>query len=640
MAMGFTFDFYRITMAPRYLIAPALCYAALALAHAFVLTRLILYCVWNRRFTFDVHLAHKGDWNQRLSTLFKRFGHTRYAQWREKLSLVITRIFSRQGFLGIESEYFELVYIMREVLETALQSVQAYEMSLTVSRGYLSEFVAIMIFINCWSTPIVLHHFAHYPPLARLVCLVLDIGLDFVSTVLAPLVLVLPYFQYYDSVRQDFTPLIWYDDVLLVKAVNEFRLVMITTWPELATRMLFSVSMLMCLESAKSLLCPYRSKIQIQQICTSSPKHSSTTSTTRTVVHDHIPSTGAEPLQSRFSIVLATIMHVFFMTWGLAVLAIYIQAATHIKLSGCALQVHPWFATKSACALMYINCKYQQTDGKLEDLDAFMLRMDEHSLVHIVIRHCPNVEIPPRVQTFPQLVGMKIYNSTLAGWDNDAALTRHHHPNMVFLFLVDVNMTQIPDGLLSEAFPRQLRDIEISGTNLTHLPEVLDQRWDTHGFIAVELCQFQAFPNVLSRMKVSILVIGSNEINAIPGEFFTNLNPFMLVLSNNPIGSLPAIIPGAVSAKFLLFDHTELSALPSWVDEALLEETQIHAVGTYFCDQVQAAARAEYINRNISKTYLRAYQAGALQCDQVSSVVSPYYPRSLEAVLDEQFANA
>lgn len=642
IAMGYTFDFYRITMPLRDLKAPALCFAGITLAHTFFLIRLLVYCLWHRCITFDVQWTGTSHWNLRFIKLLKPINIARYVQWRDKLTVAFVRLFGRQGLFGIESEHFELVYIMREVAETALQSAQAYAMSLTVSRGYLSHFIAIMIFINCWSTPLVLHHFAHFPPLARLICLLLDIGLDFVSTVLVPLTLVLPYFRYYDPVKHDFDSLIWYDDVLLVKTVNEFRLVMINTWPELITRVLFSISMLICLESAKSLLCPHHSKIQTQQIAVSLPKPSLTERGANVLERRDTQTQGFEANPNAFSVrlaVLIVLMHALFMAWGLIILVVYIYAASHVKLSGCALQVHPWFASKSACALMYVNCNHHRTNGKLDDLDELMLRMDELSLVHIVIRHCSDVEIPSRIQTFPHLVGMKIYNSTLSHWDSEAALTRHHHPNLVFLFMVNVNMTRIPDGLLSEEFPRQLRDIEISGTNLTSLPDVLDQRWETHGLVIIELCQFHIFPDVLARMKVSILIIGNNQIREIPAEIFTNPNSFLLLLTNNPIGSLPEKISGVVSAKYLVFDHTELAVFPFWLGDVLLGQTQVFAAGTVFCDQVRATARSAVTNSNISSTFLHAYKTGALQCDQAATITSPDYPRSLEVELDEKYAN-
>lgn len=634
MAMGFTFEAYRITLPQKCLLAPALCYAAVALAHTYLLVRLLSSCALTKQFTFDVQSM---GWSFRASKRLWPITKCLVVGRMATNSQLLLRIFGRQGFLGIESKYFEQVYIMREVVETMLQSVQAYTLSQLVSGVYLSNVFAIMIFVNCWSTPITLHHFAHRPPLARLICLSLDIGLDFVSTVVVPFALVAPYYQYYDPIKRDFDSLIWYDDVLLVKAMNEFRLVMVTSWSELATRMLFSVSMLTCLENAKSLLQPDHSKRKTQPMILkqnaaewrdkTAPKRKS-----------ELIAVKLKGTNRSFSDRLVVVMHFVFMIWGLAVLSAHIQAAPRAKLAGCALQVRPWLASKSACALMYVNCRSYHSNGSMEDLDELMMQMDESSLVHIVIRHCAHVEIPARIQTFPHLVGMKLYRSTIVRWDNEAALTGNHHANMVLLYIVDVNMTRIPDGLLSEDFPRQLRDIEISGTNLTQLPDVLNQRWQTNGLLLFELCSFPVFPDVLSRMKISILMLGSNHFKEIPAELLINPELDYLILSNDPIESLPKKISGVVSAEFLILDHTLLKTIPSWVNDAFLKNTVLSAVGTAFCEQI-TATKNDINNNTISDALVRAYEAGTLNCDHVSFVSSPYYPRELENILDAQYVN-
>lgn len=411
---------------------------------------------------------------------------------------------------------------------------------------------------------------------------------------------------------------------------------MITTWPELATRMMFSVSMLLCLENVKYLLRPDHCRRQTQPTLAAER-------TTRIADETRDPSRTlagrnqeSKELQTSFSIRLAFLMHVLFMAWGLVVLIAHIQAASHGLLTGCALQVRPWFASKSACALMYVNCHTEQTNGELRDLADIMMRMDEQSLVHIVIRHCPNVEIPPRIQAFPHLIGMKLYDSTILRWDTDAALTARHHPNVILLYMVDVNMTRIPDGLLSEDFPLHLRDIEISGTNLTQLPDILNERWQTNGLLVLELCSFETFPDVLSRMKMTVFALGNNHFTAIPAELLSNAAAFVLLLSKNPISSLPATLLGPVTAKYLLLDDTNLTTLPSWIDDAFLENTEFSAVDTTACDQIVTAANGESANNQGVATLVRAYRYGSLKCDHVSYMVSPYYPRDLEKTLDGQ----
>lgn len=637
MSMGFPFEIYRITVELRYLFVPALCYTGVALAHSYCLLQLLFYCAWHRRLTFDVRWIQAGGERTRVSRVFDR---AKSIALSSRFSQVLQRVFGRRGIFGVEGEYFELVYIAREVLETVLQTTQAYAMSTLVSRPYLSQLFSIMIFINCWSTPIMLHFLPQDLPLARLSCLLLDIGLDFISTVLVPLALVVPYFQYYDPQATDFKFELWYDDVLLVKLLNEFRLVMINTWPELATRMLFSVGMLSCLENSKSLLRSHHSRAQTHPILVSSPKRDIIKMPLETFPPERKkPNSihGAKKSYLSFSHRLTHLLHGVLMIWGLAVLITHFQASTRTNLSGCALQVRPWFASKSACALMYVCCKSELNSGTMSHLDDILKQMDEKSLVHIVIRHCSKVEIPVRVRTFPHLVGMKIYNSTLSIWDSDAALTNHHHPNIVFFFLVDVNMTRIPDGLLAVDFPQQLQDIEISGSNLTHLPDILEQRWSTSGVLVMELCSFKVFPIVLSRLKMTNVFIGNNQFTDIPVEMFTSSIFDTLLLSNNPIRELPSKLLANVSAKHIILDNTQLTEIPPWANEAFLKKTALSAVGTFACAQTITDSKTNTLS-NSNAAMVRAYKAGRFNCDRVG-IISPFYPRYLEIALDEYFAN-
>lgn len=639
MSMGFPFEIYRITVPTRFLFIPALCYTAVALAHVFCLLELIFYCAWHRRLTFDINWFRAGDQQNRASMIFSRIKSKMLTRPIGKCSHILLRVFGRRGILGVESQYFELVYIVREVVETVLQTTQAYAMSTLVSRAYLPQLFSVMIFVNCWATPILLHILPQDLPLARLSCLLLDIGLDFISTVLVPLALVVPYFQYYDPQATDFTFTLWYDDVLLVKLLNEFRLVMVNTWPELATRMLFSVRMLSCLENSRYLLRPHHSKAQTHPILVSSPREASLTLPQKTPARKHKPHQRHKASHRSLSHRIENVMHVVLMIWGLAVLIIHLQASSRTKLQGCALQVNPWFASKSACALMYVSCRNNLTNGTESHLDELMRRMDEKSLVHIVIRHCSDVQIPARIKTFPRLVGTKIYNSTLSAWESDAALTNQHHPSLVFFFLVDVNMTRIPDGLLAEDFPHQLQDIEISGSNLTQLPDILDQRWSTSGVFVLELCSFKVFPIVLSRLKLTNLMIGNNQFTEIPAEMFTSQISQTLVLSNNPIRILPSKLVASVSPKYVALDNTELATLPSWVDGAFSKKTILSAVGTLACEQTTTALKRHSTDFNSITTLVSAYRAGRFNCDHVGAMSSPYYPRYLENQLDDDFAD-
>lgn len=216
--------------------------------------------------------------------------------------------------------------------------------------------------------------------------------------------------------------------------INEFRLVLISSWGELFTRLIFSFSMLACIGNIKTLLRPrYKSRtasLPPRLTAVMSYSRSSRRESDDAVAAEHKPvaSGTLSPVilranQSARATRYAFISHVIFLIWGLLVMIFHIHAASHSESSSCALHVRPWFVSKPSCALMLFNCARSPATGSFSELDSELARMAEHSLVHIVIRHCPKVEIPVRLQTFHKLVGLNIYNSTLARWESDAALT-------------------------------------------------------------------------------------------------------------------------------------------------------------------------------------------------------------------------
>ncbi|KAJ0399164.1 hypothetical protein P43SY_007313 [Pythium insidiosum] len=91
----------------------------------------------------------------------------------------------------------------------------------------------------------------------------------------------------------------------------------------------------------------------------------------------------------------------------------------------------------------------------------------------ILVTHCPVLEVPPELQGFSNMIGMKMYNNTISRWEFDAAITGTHHPNLVAVVLGRVNTTPktLPPGLLSPDFPRQLTDLSLSFSNLEAFPD-------------------------------------------------------------------------------------------------------------------------------------------------------------------------
>lgn len=70
-----------------------------------------------------------------------------FAQVRSTCVLLYDSVFSRRGLLGVEEKYFAVIYIIRELFETVLQSIQAYHM--LVPRVRVNHFFVSIIVLNC-----------------------------------------------------------------------------------------------------------------------------------------------------------------------------------------------------------------------------------------------------------------------------------------------------------------------------------------------------------------------------------------------------------------------------------------------------------------------------------------------------------
>lgn len=686
---GFALEHYDVTMPMIRFPVVAVAHAFVAVGHAFLLLRMLLSSLWHRRFTFGrpgfhVPKAEEREDTQRQPWLRYRFA-TYLLRVLRSLNALWMKAFSRRGLFGIESRYFDLLFIARELFESLLQSMQAYRMSLHVPRVMLNRFYVGVIVVNCLLSPTVQFLFAENPPLARLLCLVLDILLDFVSSVVVPIALILPYSMIYDAV-DGFELMLWYDDFWLINMINEFKLFFVSSWADLVARIFFSVSLLVALQNVKSLLRKTNRRINPSTGSAHNNRSSATSSflidqeqesrepiqtqgtrwssypsfiqklalsvgraqSMPTIVRDMSSSVSKSMIpptvvpQPAVSKKIAKVSHLFFSAWGLVVLALHLRGELQQTPPECGLSVRPWFSSKAACSLVQINCKTLNLTCTRAEMDALLDTIDEQTLAHIVIRHCPAVEISPRIQHFSHLIGLKIYNSTLVNWGKDAALTDSHHPFMVFLFLVHVNMSSFPDGLLSDEFPQQLYDIEFSGSNLTYLPDDLPLKWPTYSanVNCFEQGVFENVPPVLEHMKTGFLSLVGHQITEVPSFIFTNENAVTIWLSDNPIEELPEKLVASPSIHVVHLANTKLRALPSWMDENFFQRSRLNAGGSPLCDDILASVDVPRSGIHASQTAavsavaLAAFASGFLNCESVSGDYMTYYPSIAEAQFD------
>ncbi|KAJ0405031.1 hypothetical protein ATCC90586_004770 [Pythium insidiosum] len=185
--------------------------------------------------------------------------------------------------------------------------------------------------------------------------------------------------------------------------------------------------------------------------------------------------------------------------------------------------------------------------------------------------------MPPRITEFNQLVFIKVYNTTIVSWSEEAAITAPSHPNALFAYFVRSNLSttgELPLGLVSPLFPPTLTNVVIAISNLKKLPDDLDTKWPRGMVWTCEACQFTALPPVLHRLQPYWVELGLNPFTAFPFEVFR-----VEGLERFGFGGvkLPTLIPPAqnqsviqgTTVQYLFLLDSGATLLPRWVDEFL-----------------------------------------------------------------------
>ncbi|OWZ17690.1 hypothetical protein PHMEG_0008331 [Phytophthora megakarya] len=455
-------------------------------------------------------------------------------------------VFSRNGLFGVNGPYFDLILFVREIVETTLQTQQAYRMSLLLPRTQLNRGYVGLLVLNCWSTVLV-HSIFHKSPInRRFYTIVCDCVLDFVTSVGVSTVLLFIYSRDFDFKRNEFPLYKWYEDIWVVHAISEFQLLLVPTWGDLVMRMIFSLSMLSNMNNMKMFLTARRG-----------PKM-----TSNSVVHNRITAivpqkSSLSPIKSRYKrrchfllTMESRLTQVLFFMWGMTVLVLHLYAESISGLPQCQMQVKPWFNTQPSCSLLVLDCYASNFTGTTKEITDEWNNFDPYTLACVAIRHCPSLEVPPILTQFRGLKVLKFYNSTIKTWDESAGISETHHPNLIMLFLVRVNMTDgvLPPGLQGHELPRSLSDIEFCVTNLRTLPDDFALKWPQFAIMYFEACNFTEVPPSLARLA--------------PYDLSLAVNP----ISRTKISELPPGVTGVSRSLKLRVDNTNVSFFYDWID--------------------------------------------------------------------------
>ncbi|GLD98051.1 hypothetical protein PINS_up006748 [Pythium insidiosum] len=571
---------YELTVSTRQFYRIAIVHFVFAGVHAIGVLRafsIALRARWREKNTDKTRRrrssATRRSWSDRLSTI----PGSRGVVW------IYDAVLSPRGVLGVQGHLFDTFFLIRELAETVLQSIQAYQMSHRVPRSLLNRTFVALLVINCWSSTI-MHHVSRRQMTQRFLCVISDVILDFVASIGIPVVLALSYIPDYDTAWGGFRYELLYDDAWLVSFINESSIMMFGSWMDAFSRLTFSIGLLISIEDLKGMLQLQRAGVVRRRAANAFSQIAPASNVQRANVE-----VAALQRRSRF----IRFAHRLLAVYGTIVLVVHLYAESRVYPRSCVLNVRPWLVAQPACAFMELKCGSSDLkSGDAIEQELILSAIHSSTLVHIAIRHCSAVVFSPAVQRFRHLLGLKVYNSSVLAWPTEAALHEEFHPKMRFMFFGRVVFANnsLPAALATQSLPSSIVDIEFSATNLNGLPEDLHLFWPKGPLLSFEFGQLDHVPLTLVSMSLHDLVLGGNPIRHVdPGAFMIH-GLTWLKLSDTPLERLPEIDKekvAAVGIGWIDLFGSRLEALPEWMDEEFLTTHKVSAGNSPLCIRLQ-----------------------------------------------------
>ncbi|GLD92376.1 hypothetical protein PINS_up000909 [Pythium insidiosum] len=623
------FDYYQLGMKNTHYATLAVVHIVIASVHGAAGGVMLLMSTWYRRLMF-------APWNEdgeetsvatapTTSDLLVPESTGMKARWKARLRKAFDVVFGRRGFFGVEGHFFDLLLIIRETTELSLQTVQAYRMSLYLPRVWLNRGYIALLVLNCWLTPVIDHIVQRDAMRRRMLVLCCDTVLDLIVAVGIPVVLLTTYLPDYNTSMKGFPIAFWYNDAWMVNVKNEFQLLLVASWSDLLSRVVFSLGLLGCLDSIKDIIRMRPLSSAVAPDVSFVPAKANEFGPSAfdlggpqalAIVPDApAPAKPATRREGRLTSSMRLLQavahsrrlhrafHVLLLVWGVIVLALHLHAETQPSLDDqCLTQLRPWLRAKPSCALLLLDCTHNNIGGTAAETAALWSVSDPLSVYRVYVRHCPTLEMPPQIHQFNGLSSLKLYNVSVTAWSSTSTLDNAHFPALISLLVVRTNFSggEIPDGLLSRDWPQQLLDIEFCVTNLRSLPDVIDSIWPSNAYYYFEHALFELIPPSLLRLHPSQLSVAGNRLSAFPFEALrvdgiAHLNVGANKLSTlfPPSGNTSDVVDIGV-IEYLYMNDLAIRAVPKWLDPMIQRfrdvDNFIHVIMTRtpFCDLMAA----------------------------------------------------
>ena len=290
-----------------------------------------------------------------------------------------------------------------------------------------------------------------------------------------------------------------------------------------------------------------------------------------------------------------------FMIWGLFILAVHLYAHNSAKdqVTGCKNSVNAWFADRFSCSVMEVNCYRRNIQGTADEMHAILSKLEPGAVASLIYAHCPGLEVPSTIQSFHNMAGTEMYNSTLVAWPAESAVTNKDHPMLGYAYFERSNLSVFPDGLLASDFPANLGDLEFSHCLMPEFPDAI-ATWGSLAEFFVDYSNITQVPAALTDVTVYQLCFTGDLIEDIADTVLANQAFDLVIFNENPLQSLPASMGDPSIFTYLTFERTDVSELPDWFESFLenlratdADDYLVSGYGSPYCDRVIAAMASD-----------------------------------------------
>lgn len=462
-------------------------------------------------------------------------------------------VFSTSGLCGVRGAFFEPVVMLREVVEIAIQTAQAYICSRQTNKLWINSTFSILIVVNCYSSPL-LHKFSKSSVgAARVTVLSVDLALDLVWFTVIPTLLWFPYFA---AFLQD--ELVLYRDTYTIEGVMELSALFVTSLVDGLVKLWPPVSIYFTMKKIELLT---------RQMRKNRPDASLAVNSKRKLPPVVAPR-GALASKKCRSFTRERVekwLRILLFCWGHTIAVVYVYATFLYApscSSGCQLVLRSWFRASGSCdcAALEINCLELEIEGSANQIHEALSSTYSKGLLSLIITHCPALKVPPTIRSLNNLYGLMLFNCTIVSWNDDAAITSALYPHLGHVLLVHTFVSEIPSALLHGDLPSSLVEIGLIATNLSVLPDNLHKLWPHVSTLYLDHGNFSEYPLVLSKMPaLETISLYENQISSIPDDALRENRALrFFIVSKNPLSALPSSLKSLKSLSRVLVMWTNV----------------------------------------------------------------------------------